>query len=99
MHENAEEVRASARDRLAVYARLPFYQEMFALAGFPEARQGSFSDPMLDAVVHHGDEPTVTGALQTYLREGMAEVICSVLVVGTDRKASLERTLSLLGTL
>ena len=99
VHENAEEVRASARDRLAVYARLPFYQEMFALAGHPEAREGSFSDAMLDAVVHHGDEAAVTAALNRYLEAGMDEVICSVLVAGSDRQHSLRRTLTLLGSL
>jgi hypothetical protein len=99
VHENASEVHAAARDRLAVYARLPFYQEMFALAGYPEARQGTFSDTMLDAVVLHGDEPAVVAALQHYLDEGMDEVIASVLIAGPNRQKSLERTLTLLGTL
>ena len=99
VHDNAAEVRASARDRLAVYARLPFYQEMFVLAGYPEARNGSFSDAMLDAVVLHGDESSVAAALVHYLEEGMDEVIASVLIAGPDRRKSLERTLSLLGTL
>ncbi len=99
VHEDAAAVRAAARDRLAIYARLPFYQEMFALAGFPEARQGTFSDAMLDAVVVHGDEATVAAGLRAYLDAGMGEVIASVLVLGDDRSASMERTLSLLGTL
>jgi alkanesulfonate monooxygenase SsuD/methylene tetrahydromethanopterin reductase-like flavin-dependent oxidoreductase (luciferase family) len=72
---------------------------MFALAGHPEARQGTFSDAMLDAVVIHGDEPTVAATLQHYLDEGMDEVIASVLIAGDHRQKSLERTLTLLGTL
>jgi F420-dependent oxidoreductase-like protein len=99
VNEDAAAVRATARERLAVYARLPFYQEMFALAGFPEARQGSFSDAMLDAVVHHGDEATVAAALNRYLADGMDELIVSTLVIGQDRRASLDRTLTLLATL
>ncbi|HEU5314971.1 MAG TPA: LLM class flavin-dependent oxidoreductase [Chloroflexota bacterium] len=99
VHDSAAEVRAAACDRLAVYARLPFYQEMFALAGFPEARQGAFSDAMLDAVVLHGDESAVAAALNRYLAAGMGEVICSVLVAGPDRHKSLERTLTLLASL
>ena len=99
VHEDAAAVRETARNRLAVYARLPFYQEMFVRAGYPEARQGVMSDAMLDAVVVHGDEQTVAGRLQQYLSEGMDEVIVSALVVGDDRRVSLERTLRLIGTL
>src|SRR5688500_3935755 len=99
VHEDAAAVRANARERLAIYARLPFYQEMFALAGFPEAREGSFSDAMLDAVVHHGDEATVAAALNRYLEEGMDELIVSTLVIGQDRHPSLGRPLRLLATL
>ena len=99
VHDDAAEVRAAARQRLAGYARLPFYQEMFALAGYPEARQGTMSDAMLDAVVVHGDEPAVAAHLRHYLDAGMDEVIASVLIAGGDRPASLERTLRLLGTL
>jgi hypothetical protein len=54
---------------------------------------------MLDAIVLHGDEPTVVAALNHYLAEGMDEVIASVLVAGPDRPQSLERTLTLLATL
>jgi F420-dependent oxidoreductase-like protein len=49
VHDDAAAVRTTARERLAVYARLPFYQEMFVAAGFPEARDGAMSDAMLDA--------------------------------------------------
>ena len=99
VHEDAAAVRNTARERLAIYARLPFYQEMFALAGFPEARQGAFSDAMLDAVVHHGDEATVAASLTNYLKEGMDELIVSTLIIGENRRPSLERTLRLLATL
>lgn len=99
VHEDPHAVRTAARDRLAIYARLPFYQEMFALAGYPEARQGAFGDPMLDAVVHHGDESAVAASLRRYLDEGMDELIVSVLVVGADRRRSLERTLTLIASL
>jgi F420-dependent oxidoreductase-like protein len=99
VHEDAAAVRATARTRLAIYARLPFYQEMFALAGYPEARDGALSDAMLDAVVVHGDEAAVANGLRAYLDAGMDELIASVLVVGDDRRASTERTLRLLGTL
>lgn len=96
--EDASAVREASRDRLAIYARLPFYQEMFVAAGFPEARQGTMSDGMLDAIVVHGDEAAVASRLGEYLDAGMDEVIASTLVVGQDRGASLERTLRLLAS-
>jgi alkanesulfonate monooxygenase SsuD/methylene tetrahydromethanopterin reductase-like flavin-dependent oxidoreductase (luciferase family) len=99
VHENGAAVREAARGRLAIYARLPFYQEMFVQAGFPEARQGTFSDAMLDAVVVHGDEASVAGRLRDYLDAGMDEVIASVLLVGDDRNASMERTMRLVASL
>ena len=99
VHEDAATVRETARNRLADYARLPFYQEMFAQAGFPEARQGAMSDEMLDAVVVHGDEAAIAARLRGYLEAGMDEVIASVLVVGDERRAGLERSIRLVATL
>jgi len=93
VHEDAAAVRATAHERLAGYARSPFYQEMFVEAGFPEARQGAISEAMLDAVVVHGDEAAVSDRLGAYFDAGIAEVIASVLVVGSDRRASMERTM------
>jgi F420-dependent oxidoreductase-like protein len=97
--EDAEGVREAGRDRLAVYPRLPFYQEMFVQAGYAEARQGTMSDGMLDAVIVHGTEDAVAKRLAEYLDAGMDEVIASVLVVGTDRRASTERTLKVIASL
>jgi alkanesulfonate monooxygenase SsuD/methylene tetrahydromethanopterin reductase-like flavin-dependent oxidoreductase (luciferase family) len=99
VHDDAAAVRAASRQRLGIYARLPFYQEMFARAGFPEAKQGTMSDAMLDAIVIHGDEAAVAAGLREHLAAGMGEVIASVLIAGTNRRASLERTLRLLATL
>jgi F420-dependent oxidoreductase-like protein len=98
VHEDAATVRAAARERLTAYARLPFYQEMFVRAGYPEARQGTMSDGMLDAVVVHGDEAAVAARLREYVGAGMDEVIASTLVVGDDRQASLERILRLIAS-
>jgi F420-dependent oxidoreductase-like protein len=102
VHDDPAAVRTAARSRLAGYPRLPFYQRMFARAGYPEARAGALSDGMLDAVVVHGDEATAGAGLRAYLEAGLEELCASVLVVGETagaRRASLERTLRLVGTL
>jgi alkanesulfonate monooxygenase SsuD/methylene tetrahydromethanopterin reductase-like flavin-dependent oxidoreductase (luciferase family) len=99
VHEDAAAVRKVAHERLAGYARTRFYQEMFAQAGYPEARQGTMSEAMLDAVVVHGDEAAVAAGLRAYLDAGMDELCVSTLVAGADRRAGLDRTLRLLATL
>jgi F420-dependent oxidoreductase-like protein len=98
-HDDVAAVRQSAHERLGGYLRAPFYQEMFVAAGYPEARQGKLSEPMLDAVVVHGDEASVARQLEAYVAAGMDEVIASVLVVGADGRASLERTLKAVAAL
>jgi F420-dependent oxidoreductase-like protein len=102
VHDDPEAVRAAARERLGGFPRVTFYQEMFVRAGYPEARQGTLSDAMLDAVVVYGDEGAAAAGLRAYLEAGMDEVIASVLVPPGDppaRRAALERTLRLVPTL
>jgi F420-dependent oxidoreductase-like protein len=99
VHDDRAAVRESARGRLGMYARAVNYQEMFAAAGLPEARQGQFSDAMIDAVVVGGDEASVSEQLRAYAAAGMDEVIASVLIVGDDRRSSMERTMRLVASL
>lgn len=99
VHEDRAAVRTAARERLAMYLRAPFYQLMFAEAGFPEASQGELSDRIVDAVVISGTETEVAAGLRNYLVQGMDELIASTLIVGDDRKSSLERTLRLVASL
>jgi alkanesulfonate monooxygenase SsuD/methylene tetrahydromethanopterin reductase-like flavin-dependent oxidoreductase (luciferase family) len=94
--EDAATVLSTARVRLATYARLPFYQEMFAAAGFPEARQGTMSDGMLRAIVIHGDEATVRAGIEQFLTHGVDEIIVSLLPLDTDRPGTTDRTLRVL---
>jgi len=86
----------TARERLAVYARLPFYQEMFAAAGFPEARQATLSDTLLKDIVLFGDENAVRAGVRRYLDAGLDELIVSLLPIEPDRSGSIDRTLRVL---
>ena len=99
VHDDPAAVRAAASDRLATYLRAPFYQEMFAAAGFPEARRGELTDRIVDAVVVGGDEAAVAARLRAYGQAGMGELIASLLIVGDDRRASMERTMRLVASL
>jgi alkanesulfonate monooxygenase SsuD/methylene tetrahydromethanopterin reductase-like flavin-dependent oxidoreductase (luciferase family) len=95
VHEKPDEVRAAAQQQLANYVRLPFYVQMLTAAGFPEASTGAWSDAMIDAVVLSGGESRVTERLQELFAFGATEVLVSPLAAGSERTASLERTLRL----
>jgi alkanesulfonate monooxygenase SsuD/methylene tetrahydromethanopterin reductase-like flavin-dependent oxidoreductase (luciferase family) len=95
VHDKPEEMRAAAQQQLANYVRLPFYVQMFAAAGFPEAAEGTWSERMLDAVVLSGDESRVADRLHELFAFGAAEILVSPVMAGSDRKASQERTLQL----
>ncbi len=100
VHDNPTEVRDAARQQLANYPRSPFYQQMFAQAGFPEAAETqSWSDRMVDAVVLSGPEEQVAKRLRELFEWGMSEVIAHVVTAGPNAAASRERTLRLLSDL
>ncbi len=97
VHDNPDEVRAAAREQLANYPRSPFYQAMFAEAGFPEAGETQgWSDAMIEAVVLSGSEERVRERIAGMFELGADEIIVSVVTAGEDAAASRERTLSLL---
>jgi F420-dependent oxidoreductase-like protein len=100
VHDDASQVLEAAREQLAAYPRLPFYQAMFAASGFPEAGQTqTWSQGMTDATVASGDEETVAGRIRELFEGGVAEVICTVMPAGANPAASRERTLNLLASL
>jgi F420-dependent oxidoreductase-like protein len=95
VHEKPDEVRDAARQQLANYVRLPFYVQMLTAAGFPEASTGAWSDAMIDSVVLSGSEARVTDRLHELFSFGATEILVSPLAAGSERGASLERTLRL----
>jgi F420-dependent oxidoreductase-like protein len=98
VHEDRAAVREASLRQVAHYPRTPFYQRMFAAAGYPEAAEGTWSDGMLDAVIISGDESAVAGRLREVL-EFAGEVIVTPITIGDDRAGSLTRTLETLASL
>jgi len=85
---------------LPFYPRLTNYQEMFAAAGYPEARQGTWSARMLEAVVLHGPDDECRKKLDSFMRtSGCDEIILSIMLVGADRDAALRQSMQWVGTL
>jgi len=97
--ENRDLVYEAARPRVANYPRLPFYASMFAAAGYPEAADGTLSDRMFDAIVVHGSEQRIAEGLQAFADAGASEIIASVLPAGSDRQASIDRSLRAIAAL
>jgi alkanesulfonate monooxygenase SsuD/methylene tetrahydromethanopterin reductase-like flavin-dependent oxidoreductase (luciferase family) len=97
---DAAQLQQGVAEFLPHYPRLTNYQEMFAAAGYPEARQGSWSAGMVEAVVLHGSEDQCRRKLETFTRtSGCDEIILSIMFVGADRNASLQRALQWVGAL
>lgn len=100
LSEDAAEVARAGRKRLGFYLRVPSYIQMFTAAGYPEAQRGEWSDAMLDAALIRGDEAAVAAGLRSFMdRAGASELIASVIPVGPDPQADLERVMRLIASL
>ena len=95
---DVELVRAAARQRLAGYARLPFYANMFAAAGYPVEADGSVGDALVDALVAMGDEPALVAQLDEALAAGLDELLLTLVPLG-DEAAERTRLFRLVGRL
>lgn len=76
--------------QLGRYAQVPFYQAMFAAAGYPNAADG-YSDELLDNLVVSGSEEEVAERLAGYISDGAGHVLAAPLIETDDRDASLAR--------
>ena len=97
---DAGELSLGIAEFLTHYPNLRNYQEMFVAAGMPEARAGKWSPAMIDAVVLHGDPAACERKVRQFMDvSGADESILSVMATGTDRTASVRRTLEWIGGL
>jgi len=96
VHDNLDEVRTAMREQFG-HPALPYYQNMLIAAGYPEAKEGKWSDAMIEGVAILGDEETAAQRIQELLDMGATEVLASPITAGADREASLDRTMKLLG--
>ncbi|MBM3140669.1 MAG: LLM class flavin-dependent oxidoreductase [Chloroflexi bacterium] len=90
VNEDRAAVHALAQGQLANYSRTPFYQAMFAAAGFPQV-EGGYPEGLLDTLVVHGSEQQVAEGLAAYVRDGAGEVLAAPLLDPDDREGSLAR--------
>jgi alkanesulfonate monooxygenase SsuD/methylene tetrahydromethanopterin reductase-like flavin-dependent oxidoreductase (luciferase family) len=99
LSSDAGEVRAAIREQFAFYVRVSNYMQMFVDAGFPEARDGQWSDAMIDGVAVYGSERDASDRLRALLNEGAGEILVSPVAIGGDDAAAKERVLRFVGEL
>ncbi len=96
--EDREAVRAATVQQFNFYPRLPFYSAMFQEAGFPEAKDGTFSDGMADALAISGRPDEVERRLRELPGQGGGELIADIIRIPGE-SASFDRTVEVLGAL
>lgn len=92
MSTDENEIMAVARKKLQMYIQLPFYNHMFAQAGFPVASDGTGQDQLIQALFITGDETTISEQLTGLLDSGLDELLLSLIPV-TDEKQERTRLL------
>ena len=75
LHPDRGLVRDAARAQFALYARLPFYRNMFADAGFPIGADDALPDALLDALIVSGDAAAVRDRLAAIQAAGVDELL------------------------
>ncbi len=91
-------VTAAANRQVGSYPRIPFYSAMWQSAGYPEAKDGTFSDRMRETLVISGDAESVATRIREISSYGVDEVIMMPLLLENDHTAR-DRTVELLGSL
>jgi F420-dependent oxidoreductase-like protein len=97
--EDTALVRETVRNQYGFYLRSISYPAMLVAAGFPEAREGQWTDAMVDAVVLHGSETQVSDGLRALLAMGAGEIIAAPVGAGPDPAAAVQRALRLVADL
>ncbi len=96
--DDAAAARAAAAGFVGVYARMPFYTNMWAAAGYPLTEDGAVHPGLIDNLVVMGDEAAVAERLRALLAAGLDELLLTGLPVG-DPAAAQARLMRLIGAL
>lgn len=75
LNPDRQAVLAAARQQIGRYARIQFYANMFADAGFPIGDDGVMPDALIDSLVVSGDEAAITAHIKELLAQGLDELL------------------------
>jgi hypothetical protein len=80
-------VRKAVKANLAYYVEAPFYQRMFAAAGYPLGPGNEISDAAIDALTISGDAGEIREQIHSRLDSGIGELLLDVVPMGTNQVA------------
>lgn len=89
-------VLAAGRKQLGFYARAPFYQRMFADAGYQVGEDGTDTDVMIEDIVVSGTPDAIRQRLEAIQAKGIDELLISQIVV-SDEASERATLLKVLG--
>lgn len=95
LHPDTDAVVVATLDTVSGYARLPFYANMFAAAGYA-VHDGVVDSALAQAIVMHGDESAIRDRLSQFFDSGVDEVLLTVVNVG-DVADSQRRLFEMVG--
>lgn len=75
LNPDRQAVLTAARQQIGRYARIQFYANMFADAGFPIGDDGVMPDALIDSLVVSGDEAAITAHIKELLAQGLDELL------------------------
>ena len=81
--------RNAFRNQFPMYSKLPFYQGMFADAGFPVTAEETMTDALVDNLAVSGTPDEIRKRLEAIRAEGIDELLISQVVV-SDAASELE---------
>lgn len=95
-------VRAGVHAYLDIYPRFEAYAALMQRCGVPDAEHAldqGWTDPMIDAVVPHGDQARLARTLHAYEAAGVAELALLPVGIGEDPQRSVMKTWDVLAEL
>ncbi|MFZ9857964.1 MAG: LLM class flavin-dependent oxidoreductase [Roseiflexaceae bacterium] len=95
IHPDIDAVVATTLQTVSGYARLPFYANMFAAAGYP-VKDGVVDPKLAAALVIHGDVDAIRERVAQFFDAGIDEVLLTVVNVG-DVVADQRRLFDIVG--
>lgn len=98
LNEDRYSVLVAGHRLLDLYAKVPFYSNMFSEAGFPLASNQTVPDALVDSLVISGNEATVAARFTELLGAGLDELMVALVPI-TDADDEHSRLMHLIGHL
>jgi F420-dependent oxidoreductase-like protein len=100
LSEDRESVHSAGHEFLDLYAKIPFYANMFSKAGYQITSEQGVPDLLIDTLLTSGNEATVSVRLRELLGAGLDELLVTLVPVSnTSEDEQQMRLMHLVGRL